>query len=83
MKTDQGSLSGTQSVEIYSVNDKLPRWGQSVIVVTPYFHCRGFLGPEGEWRDTGDGSLIENVQSWCPIDPDEVKGQRSTCISGE
>ncbi len=73
MKTDQGLSSESQLPGIYSVNDKLPRRGQHVGVVTPYFQCRGFLDPEGEWRDTGDRSVIENVRSWFLIDPDEVK----------
>ena len=64
--------SETQLPGIYSVNDKLPRRGQCVGVVTPYFQCRGFLAPDGEWRDTDDGSVIENVRSWFLIDPDEV-----------
>lgn len=63
-------MSESRSPAIYSVNDKLPRWGQSVGVVTPYFHCRGLLDPGGEWHHT-DGSVIENVQSWYPVDADE------------
>jgi hypothetical protein len=68
----EGSSSETQLSAIYSVNDKLPRWGQCVAVVTPCYHCRGFLDPGGEWRHT-DGSVIENVQSWYLVDADEVE----------
>jgi hypothetical protein len=66
MKMNEGTLSETRPA-IYSVNDKLPRWGQCVAVVTPYFHCPGFLDPGGEWRRQTDGSVIENVQSWYGI----------------
>jgi hypothetical protein len=71
MNTDEGSSSETRTA-IYSVNDKLPRWGQYVAVVTPYFHCRGLLDPGGEWHHT-DGSVIKNVQSWYLVDADEVE----------
>ena len=85
MKTDEESLSETQALAIYPVNDQLPRWGQWVVVVTPEFHCPGFLGPDGQWRSTRDLSPIEKVQSWYLVDADEakVKGQPSTCIFGE
>jgi hypothetical protein len=66
MKTDQGPPSENQPLGIYSVNDKLPRRGQCVGVVTPYFQCRGLLDPDGEWRDTGDGSVIEHVSVVVP-----------------
>jgi hypothetical protein len=82
MITDERPFSGTRPA-IYSVNDKLPPGGQCVAVVTPYFQCRGFLDPGGDWRDSSDGSVIEDVQSWYLIDADEVKGQRSICIFGE
>ena len=72
MQTDEVSLSETRSA-IYSVNDRLPCWGQCVAVVTPYFQCRGFLDPGGEWHDIRDGSVIQNVQSWYLIDAEEVK----------
>ena len=79
MKADQGSSGETQPPGINSVNDKLPRWGQCVGVVTPYFQCRGFLEPSGEWRDAGDGSVIENVRSWFLIDAGEsnIFGEQS------
>jgi hypothetical protein len=71
MKTEEGLTGETQPPALLSVNDKLPRLGQWVMVVTPWFHCLGSLGPHGEWRHTGDGSVIENVQSWYPIDADQ------------
>lgn len=55
---------GTESPGQFSVNDKLPRWGQRVMVITPIFKCLGFLGPDSKWRDAWDGSAIEGVQSW-------------------
>jgi len=64
MKTDEGSLSETQSPSIYSVNTKLPRLGQWVMVEAPSVRCLGFLDPSGGWRDACDGHFIENVQSW-------------------
>ncbi len=70
MKTNEGSSNETR-LAIYSANDKLPRWGQCVAVVTPYSQCRAFLDPGGEWHRT-DGSVIKNVQSWYLIDADEV-----------
>jgi hypothetical protein len=48
----------------YLANDKLPRWGQWVMVVTPFGRCLGFLDPQGEWRDACDGHIIESVVSW-------------------
>ena len=57
MKTDEESF----------VNDKLPRWGQWVVVEAPSVRCLGFLDPSGGWRDARDGHIIENVQSWAPI----------------
>ena len=71
MKTTEGTLNETRPA-IYSVNDKLPRWGKCVAVVTPYHQCRGFIDPGGEWHDISDGSVIEDVQSWYLIDADEV-----------
>jgi len=72
MKTTEGILNETRPA-IYSVNDKLPRFGQCVAVVTPYSQCRGFIDPGGEWHDISDGSVIEDVQSWYfIIDADEV-----------
>ena len=57
MKTDEESF----------VNDKLPRWGQWVMVEAPSVRCLGFLDPESGWRDACDGHKIENVESWSPI----------------
>lgn len=48
------------------VNDKLPRWGQWVVVQAPSVRCLGFLDPSGAWRDARDGHIIDNVQSWYP-----------------
>jgi len=77
MKTDEGSLSGTPSSATYSVNAKRPRWGQCVAVVTPHFHCRGFLASGAKWHRQTDGSMIENVQAWYLIDADEVRGDEA------
>ena len=57
MKIDEESL----------VNDKLPRWGEWVMVEAPSVRCLGFLDPSGGWRDARDGHIIENVESWSPI----------------
>jgi len=68
---NEGTLSKTRAA-VYSINAKLPYWGQCVAVVTPYFQCRGFLDPGGEWYGT-DGSVIKNVQSWYLMNADEVE----------
>jgi len=52
-------------------NDKLPRWGQWVMVEAPSVRCLGFLDPSGAWRYARDGHIVENVQSWSPIGADE------------
>jgi len=60
----------TESMEApapFSVNDKLPRCGQWVMVKSPSVDCLGFLDLSGVWYDAHDGSLIENVQAWQPI----------------
>src|SRR5688500_11614928 len=83
MKADQGLSNEAQPFEIYSINDKLPRWGQCVVVVTPCYNCRGFLDPRGEWRDAGDGSVIENVLSWYPpyADGSHTPGEQSRSVN--
>jgi hypothetical protein len=60
-----------------SVNDKLPRPGQWVMVEAPSVRCLGFLDPERGWRDVRDGHMIENVRSWCLIDADQRKTDAS------
>jgi hypothetical protein len=60
----------TESMEapaLFSVNDKLPRSGQWVTVKSPSVDCLGFLDLSGVWHDVHDGSLIENVQAWQPL----------------
>jgi hypothetical protein len=64
-----------QSAALFSVNDKLPRWGQRVMVVTPVFESLGFFGPDAEWRHARDGSPIEDVQSWYAI---AMEGEAAT-----
>ena len=66
MKTDEALF----------VNDKLPRWGQWVIVEAPSVRCLGFLDPNGGWRDARDGHIIENVQSWSTTESDQGKIRR-------
>ena len=51
-----------------SVKDKLPRFGQSVTVATPFACYVGFLEPEGVWREACDGTRIEQVESWHAMD---------------
>ena len=81
MKSAPGLSGETQPPDPVSVNDNLPRWGQWVMVVTPWFRCLGFLDPQGEWRHTDDGSMIEDVQSWYPIDPDQKAAASWRAIS--
>jgi len=49
---------------IISVDDRLPRPSQWVMLVTPSLRCLGFLDAQGGWRRARDGSVIENVLSW-------------------
>jgi hypothetical protein len=78
MKTDEGSF----------VNDKLPRWGQWVMVEAPSVRCPGFLDPNGLWRDARDGHIIENVRSWSTMEanqgkirPDDTFGKQSHTLT--
>jgi len=52
-----------------SVKDKLPRFGQWVMVATPFACCVGFLGPWSVWREAQDSTRIEQVESWHSVDP--------------
>ena len=71
MKTDGGL--NENPARGFSVNDKLPRRGQCVGVVTSRYQCRGYLDSSGEWRDTSDGSVIQDVHSWFLTNADEVE----------
>jgi len=51
-----------------SVKDKLPRFGQWVMVATPSACCVGFLGPWSVWREAQDSTRIEQVESWHAMD---------------
>ena len=53
---------------IYSIYEKLPRPGQLVMVEAALVRCFGFLDPERGWCDVRDGHIIENVESWSPLD---------------
>jgi len=66
MKTDEASFA----------NDKLPRWGQRVMIEASSVRCLGFLDPHGGWRDARDGHIIENVQSWSRVEADQGKTRR-------
>jgi len=58
-------------------NNKLPRWGQWVMVVTPLGSRLGFLDPQAGWRDARDGSLLGDVQSWHPMDSEQAPAMRT------
>jgi hypothetical protein len=64
------------------VNDKLPRWGQWVMVEAPSLRRLAFLDPGGAWRDARDGHVIEDVQSWSPTNADDC-GKRRINTFGE
>ena len=51
-----------------SVKDKLPPFGQWVMVATPFACCVGFLGPWSVWRDVRDSTRIEQVEAWHALD---------------
>jgi hypothetical protein len=55
-----------------SVKDKLPRLGQRVTVATPFACYAGFLGHGSVWRETSDGTRIEQVESWHAMDTKNV-----------
>ena len=57
--------------------DNLPPFGQWAMVVTPLGHCLGFLDPAGEWRQVRDGSPLEDVQSWYPMDNEQVDAMKT------
>lgn len=73
--TAERTPASIRSPALFSVNDKLPRWGQWVMVVTPVFQSLGFFGPDAEWRHVRDGSPIEDVQSWYAI---AMEGETAT-----
>ena len=81
MKTKPNENPWIGATAFISVKDKLPRCDQWVMVVTPWFHCLGFLDSHGEWRHTGDGSVVEDVQSWYPIDADQKAAASWQAIS--
>ena len=45
---------------------KAPLW-EEVIVVTPTFHCCGYVDARGLWHRATDGSIIEDVICWLPL----------------
>ena len=55
-----------------SVNEKLPRVGKWVIVVTPTYRCMGFLDTDGVWRDAARQEAIEDVQAWYRVSEDDT-----------
>ena len=67
---------------IYSVYERLPRWGQWVMVEACSIHSLGFLDPRGGWRDASDGHVIEGVESWSPLKNDDSEVRRDD-IFGE
>jgi len=69
MKTNLKKSPWIGATAFISVEDKLPRFGQWVMVATPFACCVGFLGPWGVWREAHDSTRIEQVESWHPVDP--------------
>ena len=65
----------------YLASDKLPRWGQWVMVATPFDQCLGFLDPQGDWHDACDGHIIEGVVSWSPNNNTNEKPASLSCLS--
>ena len=47
-----------------SVNQRLPRVRQWVIIVTPSFRCMGYLDDKGQWRDAVRHQIIDGVKEW-------------------
>ena len=62
---------------VFLTSDNLLRFGQWFMVVTPLGHRLGFLDPAGEWRQVRDGSPLKDVQSWYPMDNEQVDGMKT------
>jgi hypothetical protein len=56
----------------FLASDTLPRFNQWAMVVTPLGHCLGFRNAAGEWRQVRDGSPLEDVQSWYPMEDEQA-----------
>jgi len=57
--------------------DNPPPSGQWAMVVTPLGHCLGFIDTAGEWRQVRDGSPLKDVQSWYPMDSEQLGAMQS------
>ena len=56
-----------------SVNDKLPRCGESVIVTDGVFVCEAFLSISGKWVRNGIGWIESEITHWQPMpEPPEM-----------
>ena len=64
----------------YSVYERLPRWGQWVMAEASSVHSLAFLHPNGGWRDARDGHIIENVESWSPLNIEESEVRRDDTL---
>ena len=68
VETETRSSGSAPSPAFISVNERLPRFGQWVRIVTPGHRCLAFLGPHGIWRDVHSGCPIDNVECWQPLE---------------
>jgi hypothetical protein len=63
---------------VFLASDKLPHFGEWFMVVTPLGHRLAFRGPAGEWRQVRDGSPLEGVQSWYPMDGEQAHAMQTS-----
>ena len=76
METEIGNVSGIEANTFISIRDRLPRFGLWVRVATPYAIHIGFLCLGGIWRDARDGTRIEQVESWQPLNTETAQSPR-------
>ena len=78
-ETGEESSGGSQPPAIYSVKEKLPRFGQWVMVFSGRERSLGFLGPHGIWRDVHSGCPLDNVESWQSLEGEpQPRGEQPT-----
>ena len=64
-------MKTTSKTEVVPIAERLPRYGQWVIVVTRSFRCMGYFHADETWRDVNRHEVIKDVQGWCPLNGPE------------
>ena len=57
---------------VIAVDEKLPRPGRWVFVITDSFRCMGYVDEKGTWREVHRKEVIEGVRAWSPASEDET-----------